>query len=281
MPDYRIRPATSKDMDYIVNMADQEGWNPGLDCGQAWFAADNEGFLIGELDGKPIGCISAVRYQDFGFIGLYIVAPEQRGKGYGIKLWKYAMKTLSNCNIGLDGVVAQQENYRKSGFWLAHRNFRFAVNGKDLPKQPRTSTILETDTLPFQTLLAYDTQHFPVERRDFLKAWLSMRQSTTLAWVKDSAIMGLGTIYKCLSGWKIGPLFADNAIIAEALFLQLASVAGNEQVYLDIPQTNQNAIDITTKYNMKFVFETARMYTGPRPQAHWDEIYGITSFELG
>ena len=55
--------------------------------------------------------ISAVRYpEDFGFIGLYIVVPEQRGRGYGIQLWNAAMQRLAGCNIGLDGVIEQQEN---------------------------------------------------------------------------------------------------------------------------------------------------------------------------
>jgi hypothetical protein len=32
---------------------------------------------------------------------------------------------LAGCTIGLDGVVAQQGNYLKSGFQLAYRNIRY------------------------------------------------------------------------------------------------------------------------------------------------------------
>ncbi|CAN5678757.1 hypothetical protein BH11ARM2_BH11ARM2_21040 [soil metagenome] len=40
------------------------------------------------LDGEPVGCISAARYgDDLGFIGLYIVRPDYRGRGHGIALW--------------------------------------------------------------------------------------------------------------------------------------------------------------------------------------------------
>ncbi len=36
-----------------------------------------QGFFLGELDGAPIGCVSAVRYgSGFGFLGLYIVKAE-------------------------------------------------------------------------------------------------------------------------------------------------------------------------------------------------------------
>ncbi len=38
---------------------------------------------------------------------------------YGVEPWN------SWRTIGLDGVLAQQENYRKSGFQLAYRNIRY------------------------------------------------------------------------------------------------------------------------------------------------------------
>ena len=35
------------------------------------------------------------------------------------------MAQLTGCVVGLDGVVAQQDNYRRSGFDLAWHNTRF------------------------------------------------------------------------------------------------------------------------------------------------------------
>ncbi len=78
--------------------------------------------LVGD---PPVGCISAVSYGGaFGFIGLYIVVPEHRRNGYGIALWRSAMARLAGSNVGLDGVPAQQDNYRRSGFRLAYGNAR-------------------------------------------------------------------------------------------------------------------------------------------------------------
>ncbi|MCT7656347.1 GNAT family N-acetyltransferase [Oceanimonas sp. NS1] len=78
------------------------------------------GFLIGLLDDEPIATLSVIKYDDsFGFLGFYIVKPEYRGKGHGIEIWKAGINYLQDLNIGLDGVVDQQENYRKSGFNLA------------------------------------------------------------------------------------------------------------------------------------------------------------------
>ena len=38
-----------------IDLAAAEGWNPGLNDAECFFAADVNGFLIGELAGKMVG----------------------------------------------------------------------------------------------------------------------------------------------------------------------------------------------------------------------------------
>ncbi len=98
-----------------------EGWNPGLADATCFAAVDPEGFFIGELDGAPIATISCVNYDEsFAFLGFYIVRKDLRGHGYGLRIWNAAIMHAGQRVIGLDGVVAQQENYRKSGFEFAY-----------------------------------------------------------------------------------------------------------------------------------------------------------------
>ena len=76
---YQIRTASREEVDLAVQWAADEGWNPGIHDADCFFAADQNGFLIGLLDDQPIATISAVRYeQSFGFIGFYIVKPQYR-----------------------------------------------------------------------------------------------------------------------------------------------------------------------------------------------------------
>src|SRR5437868_6705655 len=103
----------------MARWAADEGWNPGNTDIHAFFATDPGGFLVGRLDGEPVTCISVVEYgQAFEFLGFYIARPAVRGKGYGIVTWDAGVKRLAGRNVGLDGVVAQQANYKKSGFRL-------------------------------------------------------------------------------------------------------------------------------------------------------------------
>src|SRR3989344_1657368 len=122
---YQVKRMNRKDLDTAVEWAAKEGWNPGLYDADAFYTTDPNGFFMGYLNDEPVASISVVSYGNgFGFLGFYIVKPEHRGKGYGIKVWNEALKYLSSHNVGLDGVVAQQENYKKSGFKLAYRNIR-------------------------------------------------------------------------------------------------------------------------------------------------------------
>ena len=120
---YTIRVMTRQEVDIVIDWAAAEGWNTGLYDADCFYAADPNGFLIGLLGDKPVATVSVVKYGDsFGFLGFYIVKPEHRGKGYGIQIWNAGLTYLSGRTIGLDGVVSQQSNYKKSGFTLAYRN---------------------------------------------------------------------------------------------------------------------------------------------------------------
>ncbi len=77
--------------------------------------------MIGELDGAPAATVSCANYSaSFAFLGFYIVREDLRGRGYGLRIWDAAIAHAGPRVIGLDGVVAQQQNYRKSGFELAY-----------------------------------------------------------------------------------------------------------------------------------------------------------------
>src|ERR671935_2946962 len=122
----RIRAMRPAEVAIALDWAAAEGWNPGLADAACFASVDRDGFLIGELDGTAAATISCLNYDDrFAFLGFYIVRADLRGRGYGLRIWNAAIAHAGARTIGLDGVVAQQDNYRKSGFSLAYRNIRF------------------------------------------------------------------------------------------------------------------------------------------------------------
>ena len=278
---YQIRVMTREEVDIAIAWAATEGWNPGLYDADCFYQADPNGFLIGLLGDEPIATISAVKYGDsFGFLGFYIVKPEYRGKGYGLQIWNAGLAYLNGRTIGLDGVVAQQNNYKKSGFILAYKNIRYQGIGGGF--FPTDSEIVQLSTIPFDEICAYDRAFFPDSRVQFLRCWINQPQTTAIGILENSKLAGYGVLRPCRSGYKIGPLFADSPLFAEHLFLALKSnVPKGEPFFLDIPSDNSSAVDLVNRHNMMVAFETARMYKGKIPDLPINRLFGVTTFELG
>jgi hypothetical protein len=187
--------------------------------------------------------------------------------------------------VGLDGVLAQQNNYAKSGFTLVHKNSRF--EGK--PQQSATplnlaagETLHSIENVPFDALMTFDSLHFPTRRPEFLRAWISQAGHRGQVIVQEGRIRAFGVVRPCVSGYKIGPLFAQTPLQARNLILALCDcIEPNASVYIDPPAQNLQAFDLLESLGMTMVFETARMYKGGSPELPLSEIFGITSFELG
>lgn len=280
-----ISTMSAAEIRIAIDWAAAEGWNPGINDAELFHAADPEGFLIGRLGGEPVAVISAVRYgADFGFIGLYIVKPGWRGEGHGRAIWQAAMTRLAGRQVGLDGVVAQQDNYRRSGFIYAQRNVRYqgTAGPGAMPALPAAMQVRPLASFAEEELAACDAACFPAPRTAFLRSWISQPGSSALGLARDGRCVGYGVVRPCRSGYKIGPLFADSTDGAAALFAALRGAApAGAPLFLDVPECNSAAVALAERHGMRFMFETARMYTGPAPQIASERVFGITTFELG
>ncbi len=278
--DLQIRVMTPAEIGLAADWAAAEGWNPGLDDAPCFSAVDPEGFLIGELDGAPAATISTVNYGGgFSFLGFYIVRPDLRGRGYGLAIWRAAVAHAGTRVIGLDGVIAQQDNYRKSGFALAHRDIRFG--GTLAARPPAAAGLVPLADVPLAAIEADDATVFPAPRPAFWRAWIAAPGHRGRALLRDGRLSAWGVIRPCRRGWKIGPLVAHDRASAEIIFDALVADAGGGEVFLDVPEPNREAVALAQARGLAPVFETARMYTGAVRPMRLDRMFGVTTLELG
>lgn len=275
----RIAPMSVADLGLALDWAAAEGWNPGLGDAAAFHAADPDGFLMGWVGSEPVASLSVVRHgPSFGFVGLFIVRPDWRGRGLGSEIWHRGLAELGKRSIGLDAVVAQQQRYADSGFSVAHRTLRQA--GAVVPEVWPHARRIEPGMLP--DLIAFDSVVSGIERPAYLSAWLTDSQTRrSLVLIDDGAIAGYGTIRSCREGYKVGPLVAPGGAEAEALLRALAATMGARSILIDMPEDNPAAQTMATHMKWKTVFETARMYRGDAPVADARRIFGLTTLELG
>ena len=167
MTGFRIRSMAAHEVALALDWAAAEGWNPGLADQRPFASVDPEGFLVGELDGAPAAIISVANYDArFAFLGFYIVRSELRGRGIGLRVWEAGMSHAGARTVGLDGVVAQQDNYRKSGFKFAYNNIRYGGTAPRLAARPATVPLSQ---VPFETVVGQDATVFPAARPAFLR----------------------------------------------------------------------------------------------------------------
>jgi hypothetical protein len=285
-PSLSIRSASRAEFATAINWAAEEGWNPGLGDLDAFFNVDPKGFYMGWLGDEPVSSISVVRYgDDFGFLGFYIVHPDHRGSCIGLKTWNAGLAHLKGRAIGLDGVVDQQGNYAKSGFDYVGRSIRFTGEPKPLPH-----CMCDLHTAPMaqehlSSVLALDKRAFGKSRNQFLMDWCLHGKSfdrRSFVAFEDGKITGFATIRKCITGYKIGPLFSQSITIAACLFNTLINDIGTgHQVAIDVPLANPESTTMAERAGLQPTFETARMVRGPKPEIDWSTVFGITTFELG
>ncbi|MEU4622202.1 GNAT family N-acetyltransferase [Actinoplanes sp. NPDC023801] len=272
--------ASVDEMRLVAGWAAAEGWNPGDGDAAVFHPADPGGFLIGRLDGRAITSISAVRYgSGHGFIGLYLTVPEHRGQGYGYRTWQVGMDRLAGRNIGLDGVVAQQGNYRRSGFREAWVTTRFQGTPAGAQRAAGIE-VADARSAGFDELAAYDRRFFPAERDAFLALWITAPERRAVVARRGGAIAGFAARRPAGDADRIGPLFADSPEIAETL---LAALSGDPEapVMIDVPADHRAATALAERVGLKAAWDTARMYTGGVPDIDRSGIYAVTTLELG
>lgn len=276
-----VRRMTCDEVGLIRDWADREHWNPGTHDGPAFFAADPGGFFVGLLGDDPVACVSCVRYgTGFGFLGQYIVRPDRRGRGFGMATWNVGMAHLAGRNVGLDGVLDQVPNYERSGFRFAHLHVRYAGTGGGPP--PGDGQVPLSD-LPFDVIADYDAACFPARREAFLAAWLALPGAVALGRVRGGRLTGYGVLRQSADGYKVGPLFADDADAAADLLAGLTAGVPGAAFCIDIPESavQPGAAELVRRFGLSEVFRTARMYTAGVPGVDRHRVFGVTSLELG
>ena len=293
MNNFTIRHLVQDDIDLVTEWSRNEGFAPGLDDINIYRNTDRQGLWVGCLDDIPIGTISAVKYNnDYGFIGLYLVLKEHRGKGYGLKLWGNALSHMRDIKcVGLEAAPNRVSDYEKSGFKFSSITTRWKLDAEIqrlslfCPMELNGIRLMNRSNISHEIVQNYDSKREESPRPHFLSYWLDHSSGEVFA-LLDGAnnCHGFGRIRPCLlessMGWRIGPLVANTKQMAQYL---LSNLVHNRvgSILIDSPASNPNVNSLLIDCKFEKISQTHRMYKGQQPPLKMEEVYALACLELG
>jgi GNAT superfamily N-acetyltransferase len=151
------------------------------------------------------------------WVGFFIMTELFRGQGLGRELWKEMERTFQregSAIIGLDGVAAQVETYKRRGFVDCAR-IPLMIR-ESVAKKPIDVTWSHEDAVAFQalqdiepeTLVKLDLEHTGLDRRAYWQALVSPTHALGYAIVSDGTVTGFVFARPCEQGHRIGPPYA-------------------------------------------------------------------------
>jgi hypothetical protein len=206
--DLVISPASrSEALVLLRTVNEHEGWDPCLEAIDAWLAVDPEAFWIGRHNGTPVAYICAIRYDGYGFIGCYWVAPDQRGHRFGIRMFRHGLARLDGCNVGLSAVHEQVNNYIKSGFIDLFEDLIYYGHVAHLPVSDSARVFEYADSM-LDAVAAYDRQTFPADRKELLRLMFKIEKTAVRVHIEDGTIRGYALLHDVPGGHEVSPCSA-------------------------------------------------------------------------
>ncbi len=282
---FHVETMTADERAVLIDWAAAEGWNPGLADLDIASAVDPDAFVALKRADELVGGGSIFRHgPGFGFMGLFIMRQDVRGQGLGARLWTWRLNRLKQrlgpgATIGMDGVFEMAPFYERGGFTPAYRHLRF--QGAAHAGEGVDAGVVPIDASNLEAALALDDRLFPVPRHDFMRRWIAQPGASALAVPTGEGLAGLGVMRPCRRGFKIGPLYAEDAAVAERLFHALLGRAQGELVQIDVPEPNAAAVAMAARQGFEESFGCVRLYHGPDPGLDLRRIFATASLEFG
>lgn len=283
--DVSFRRFLPEDVPFAQELKNIAGWNQTETDWLGYLAFEPDGYFIAEMDGKPVGTASSIRYGDsVGWIGMVLVHPDYRRHGIGTSLLNRAIEYLrvsgTRC-IKLDATPMGKKVYVPLGFRDEYEIKRYegvAPAGVRLPSE-RVS-VLQRSAL--SDLVEFDRNVFGADRARVLMALSQRDPDCCFVTRRGAAITGYLIAREGHHALQVGPWAAENPAAAEDLLMAFFARVGGQRVFIDAPMVNAFAEMLMDRQGLSVQRPFTRMYLGENAQGGYPaHVYSTGGAEKG
>jgi GNAT superfamily N-acetyltransferase len=254
-----IRCMRLEDIPAAMLLKHSAGWNQTEQDWANILALEPEGCWVYEAEGKVAGSTTAVCYgQDLAWIGMVLVSPAFRGRGFGRALMEHALRFLEQRRVRvvrLDATDMGRPLYEKLGFRdeCAVERWTAAAVEKPGSQHPLDSGSLES----VAEVAGLDRTAFGADRSAVLARLLACFPAERLRARNAFAMARPGS-----TAHFIGPCVAADAATARGLLETLLSRHIGEGVFWDILPENEEAVRMAVEFGFQRRRRLMRMVLG-------------------
>ncbi|MBN2411127.1 GNAT family N-acetyltransferase [candidate division KSB1 bacterium] len=279
-----IREMTPADINFAYACTQAEGWKSETEEDfKGFLDYDPKGCFVAEDQSVRIGICIATAYRECGFIGELIIIKEKRGRGYGTRLFDFAVRYLSAKgikNIYLEGDLAAVPIYEKAGFRKIVRSLRFVgkIRGQ------KYSNVRKVTPEDLATICIIDRELFGENRGYFLERRFSLYPDLCFVHERNNRINGYLMARPGFEVISVGPwAMLDSIDYGEALLAGLSLETGEQELRIGVFESNQSAAGIIKSMRTFAEKEYCwRMVLGPQENLGMDRhLFAIGSAAKG
>ncbi|GFQ90605.1 acetyltransf_18 domain-containing protein [Trichonephila clavata] len=282
-----IRTMREEDISQLMNLRRQLGIHDATSSVQSWMAVDPEGIKVAvNENGDIVGSCSYVKnHPELYFAGIYCVQKEYRNYNVGIQIFNAAKENAKDKNIAANSVLSMAKKYQQSGdFPIIDEDLTTVKNyfpdpihsemlfNKDLPANIEIEPFQEC-LLP--SIVQYDASVVGHTRELILRLSCHEEDSRTFAAFRNGVCIGFGSIKRsCLGAGRVGPLYAEDPVVAEALLKKLIESYPNRNgLAISTPSSNIPNNAILQKLGNAKTETCLRIYRKQKVNVNASKIY--------
>ncbi len=289
-----IRALKETDMNFLKHLDSQVKWGFSQKSPEIFLEFSDSAYLAEDsVLNAPYGIVVTYYYPpSTGWIGFLIVAEKYRGKGIGRTLFSEAVNHLLEIGceeILLDAVPDAAILYENFHFSRIERSLRLKILkstlSKSLISSPRS---IRARKEHIRDISIFDLSIFGAERKKIFITMVKNPKSEGAVFFQDRKVVGYGFIRFSNSSFSIGPLVANNSIIALDIISKLIQISAFhckecERILIGVTESSSIPLQFFYHLGFKEYNYSIRMHygTNQRKNCKPNFIYSITAPAMG